>query len=166
VYYIKHIGILGLSGRHGMKLSTKGRYGLRAMVDLAVNSSVDHVALYSIAERQNISVNYLEQVFSILRKAGLVKSVKGAQGGYTLSDNPSNIKVGVILRALEGNLSVVDEESEDGDLSADSIQRCLKVNIWDKINDSINSIVDSLTLEELVDEYKKTNDESTLMFYI
>ncbi|MCX9077119.1 MAG: RrF2 family transcriptional regulator [Candidatus Methanoperedens sp.] len=149
-----------------MKLSTKGRYGLRAMVDLAVNSSVDHVALYSIAERQNISVNYLEQVFSILRKAGLVKSVKGAQGGYTLSDNPSNIKVGVILRALEGNLSVVDEESEDGDLSADSIQRCLKVNIWDKINDSINSIVDSLTLEELVDEYKKTNDESTLMFYI
>ena len=147
-----------------MKLSTKGRYGLRAMVDLAVNSSTDHVALYSIAERQNISVNYLEQVFSILRKAGLVKSVKGAQGGYTLSDNPWNLKVGTILRALEGTLSVVDDE--DGDLSINSIQRCLKVNLWDKINDSINDIVDSLTLEDLVNEYKKISGESSLMFYI
>lgn len=149
-----------------MKLSTKGRYGLRAMVDLAVNSSIDHVALYSIAERQNISVNYLEQVFSILRKAGLVKSVKGAQGGYTLSDNPENIKVGAILRALEGSLSVVDEEFEGGDLTTNRVQRCLKLNIWDKINDSINSIVDSLSLEDLVNEYRKMSDESTLMFYI
>jgi Rrf2 family protein len=89
-----------------MKLSTKGRYGLRAMVDLAVHSSGEHVALYSIAERQNISENYLEQVFSILRKAGLVKSVKGAQGGYTLADKPSNISIGAILRVLEGDLSV------------------------------------------------------------
>ncbi|NJD03722.1 MAG: Rrf2 family transcriptional regulator [Ruminiclostridium sp.] len=149
-----------------MKLSTKGRYGLRAMVDLAINSSIDHVALFSIAERQNISVNYLEQVFSILRKADLVKSVKGAQGGYTLSDNPSNIKVGTILRALEGNLSVVDENPEDGDLSVDSILLCLKVNIWDKINDCINCIVDSLTLEDLVNEYKKISNENSLMFYI
>lgn len=149
-----------------MRLSTKGRYGLRAMVDLAANSLADHVALYSIAERQSISINYLEQVFSLLRKAGLVKSVKGAQGGYILSDNPSNIKVGDILRALEGSLAVVDEDVEDGGLSTNSIQRCLKVNIWDKINESINKIVDSLTLEDLMFEYIKMNDESSLMFYI
>ena len=149
-----------------MKLSTKGRYGLRAMVDLAANSSVDHVALYSIAERQELSENYLEQVFSVLRKAGLVKSVKGAQGGYILADNPSNIKVGTILRALEGSLSVVDEETEYGDSTVNSIQRCLRINIWDKINASINNIVDSITLEDLVNEYKKMNGEETLMFYI
>lgn len=149
-----------------MKLSTKGRYGLRAMVDLAVNSSRDHVALYSIAERQNVSENYLEQVFSILRKAGLVKSVKGAQGGYILADSPSNITVGTILRALEGNLSVVDENAEDSGASSNSIQHCIKVNVWDKINESINEFVDSMTLENLVNEYKKMNGENTLMFYI
>ncbi len=136
------------------------------MVDLAVNSSRDHVALYSIAQRQEISENYLEQVFSILRKAGLVKSVKGAQGGYILSDKPSNIKVGTILRALEGSLSVVDEEAESGGAAANSIQQCLKANIWDKINESINKIVDSITLEDLVNEYKKSINADALMFYI
>jgi len=166
MYYIKHIGLLGFEGRLIMKLSTKGRYGLRAMVDLAANSSGDHVALYSIAERQDISENYLEQVFSILRKAGLVKSVKGAQGGYILADNPSNIKVGTILRALEGNLSVVDENAEDSSLFSKSAQHCIKLNVWDKINESINRVVDSLTLEDLVNEYRKMNGENILMFYI
>lgn len=147
-----------------MKLSTKGRYGLRAMVDLAINSTTEHVALYSIAERQNISVNYLEQVFSILRKAGLVKSVKGAQGGYILSEDPSKIKVGTILRALEGSLSLVDDTEEGG--AENDIQRCLKINIWDKINESINSIVDALSLEDLVNEYRRMNNENALMFYI
>ncbi len=149
-----------------MKLSTKGRYGLRAMVDLAANSSVEHVALYSIAERQQLSENYLEQVFSVLRKAGLVKSVKGAQGGYTLADNPASIKVGTILRALEGSLSIVDEDAEYGDSAINSIQHCLRVNIWDKINASINNIVDSITLEDLVNEYRKINNGNAFMFYI
>jgi Rrf2 family protein len=153
-----------MRGRVKMKLSTKGRYGLRAMVDLAINSSGDHVSLCSIAERQNISENYLEQVFSILRKANLVKSVKGAQGGYTLSYSPSNIKVGTILRALEGNLSVVDDAEDSS--SQNSIQNCIRINVWNKINESINRVVDSLTLEDLVDEYKKLNGENALMFYI
>ncbi len=149
-----------------MKLSTKGRYGLRAMVDLAVNSAGDHVSLCSIAERQNISENYLEQVFSILRKAGLVKSVKGAQGGYILSDPPSSTKVGTILRALEGNLSVVDEDAEESDSSSKSIQNCIKIHVWDKMNESLNKVVDSLTLEDLVDAYKKMDDKHVVMFYI
>jgi Rrf2 family cysteine metabolism transcriptional repressor len=149
-----------------MKLSTKGRYGLRAMVDLAVNSSGDHVSLYSIADRQGISENYLEQVFSMLRKAGLVKSVKGAQGGYILSETPSNTKVGTILRALEGNLSVVDEEAEDKGAYGNTIQNCIKVNVWDKMNECLNQVVDSLTLEDLANEYRKMNGENSIMFYI
>lgn len=149
-----------------MKLSTKGRYGLRSMVDLAVNSSGDHVSLCSIAERQNISENYLEQVFSILRKAGLVKSVKGAQGGYVLADHPSNIKVGTILRALEGDLSVVDEDAEGGISSQNAVQKCIKVNVWDKMNESIEKVVDSLTLEDLVNDYNRINGNNALMYYI
>jgi len=149
-----------------MKISTKGRYGLRAMLDLAINPSTEHVSLYSIAERQGISENYLEQVFSTLRKANLVKSVKGAQGGYNLSVAASNTKVGTILRALEGSLSVVDEDTDNNSLSRSSIENCIKVNVWDKVNESVNRTVDSLTLEDLVNEYKKMNNENIVMFYI
>lgn len=149
-----------------MKLSTKGRYGLRAMVDLAVNSSGDHVSLCNIAERQDISENYLEQVFSTLRKAGLVKSVKGAQGGYALSDSPSNIKVGTILRALEGNLSVVDEEAEDVSVMQNPVQACIRINVWDRMNESLNTVVDAITLEDLANEYRKMSNENSVMFYI
>jgi Rrf2 family protein len=166
MYHIKQIGLLGNERGNIMKLSTKGRYGLRAMVDLAANSSGDHVSLCSIAERQNISENYLEQVFSILRKSSLVKSVKGAQGGYVLSDLPSNIKVGKILRALEGELAVVDNDSEDGTHEASSIQNCIKVNVWDKMNECMNKIVDSITLEDLLEEYKKMNNRDTVMYFI
>jgi Rrf2 family cysteine metabolism transcriptional repressor len=148
-----------------MKISTKGRYGLRAMVDLAINASVEHVALNAVAERQNISMNYLEQVFAALRKAGLVKSVKGAQGGYILSRDPASIKVGDILRVLEGNLSVVDESEINYD-DDKSIQYCLKLYVWDKIDESINSIIDSITLEDLVNEYKRINDIDAVMYYI
>lgn len=148
-----------------MKISTKGRYGLRAMVDLAANSAGDYMALNTIAERQNISENYLEQVFSILRKSGLVKSIKGAQGGYILADNPSKITVGEILRALEGELTVIDEDSESC-TSGNDLQCCIRTNVWEKINKSINGVVDSITIEDLVDEYKKMNNELPIMFYI
>lgn len=148
-----------------MKVSTKGRYGLRSMIDLALNSASGHVALGSIAERQNISLNYLEQVFSSLRKAGLVKSVKGAQGGYLLGDNPSKITIGRILRTLEGDLSLVEEL--DPSLSKkDSLQHCIKVNVWDKMSESLNHIVDSITLEDMVNDYKKMAGTTNQMYYI
>src|SRR5665647_374969 len=124
-----------------MKVSTKGRYGLRSMIDLAINATEGHVALLYIAERQNISVNYLEQVFSTLRKAGLVKSVKGAQGGYILGDSPSRITIGRILRALEGSLSLV-EGADSKPVMENSLQDCIKVNVWDKLTESLNQIVD------------------------
>ena len=90
-----------------MKLSTKGRYGLRAMIDLARYSEVEPVSINSIAARQNISERYLEQLVALLRKAGLVKSIRGATGGYILAKDAAEISVGDILRALEGSLEPV-----------------------------------------------------------
>jgi len=148
-----------------VKMSTKGRYGLRAMVDLAVYASADHVALYGIAARQGISINYLEQVFSILKKAGLVKSVKGAQGGYLLSVSPSALKVGTILRVLEGDLSIVDEKAGGGG-GETVVQKCIKINVWDKINKCLNELVDAITLEDLAEDYKRINGIGASMYYI
>ncbi len=147
-----------------MKLSTKGRYGVRAMVDLAVYSLDEHVSLANIAERQGISSVYLEQVFSTLRKAGFVKSIKGAQGGYILASDPSRIRVGDVLRALEGELSIIDRNSEDN--LSDPLKGCIKEMLWDKIDESINAIIDSVTLEEMADDYKRLNGLVPVMYYI
>lgn len=133
------------------------------MVDLAVYSDGDRVPMTSIAERQGVSVNYLEQVFTALRKAGLVKSVKGAQGGYVLADSPANIRVGDILRALEGDLSLVDTS---GPGNPGSIRAALKSMLWDRMNDGLNEIVDSMTLDRLADDYRAMNGLDGLMFYI
>lgn len=144
-----------------MKLSTKGRYGLRALLDLAVNAQGSHVSLYSIAARQKISVNYLEQVFSTLRKSGIVRSVKGAQGGYLLDADPSSIKVGDILRKLEGDLSVVDDEPEE---SIGSMERCIRTKVWNRLNESINQVIDTVTLQDLITEYMQSSND--VMYYI
>ena len=148
-----------------MKISTKDRYGIRAMVDLAVHSNGEHVSLGSVAERQKISMNYLEQVFANLRKAGLVKSIKGAQGGYILAHEPSAIKVGDVLRVLEGKLSVIDS-AKMNNMDQKSIQYCIKTLVWDKIEESIQQVVDSVTLEDLVNEYKRLNGSDTVMYFI
>ena len=148
-----------------MKISTKGRYGLRAMVDLAVYSGGDHISLKSIAERQNISEGYLEQVFSTLRKAELINSIKGAQGGYALADKPANITVGTVLRALEGNLSVIDDKSME-EKTNDRIEDCVREKVWSIINASINEVVDSINLEDLMNEYKKMANKEAPMYYI
>jgi Rrf2 family protein len=148
-----------------MKISTKGRYGLRAMVDLAVYSAGDHISLKSIAERQNISEGYLEQVFSTLRKAGLINSIKGAQGGYAIADRPDKITVGNVLRALEGNLSVIDDKSMD-EKTNDKIEDCIRQKVWSIINGSIDDVVDNMTLEDLMNEYKKMTNTEAPMYYI
>ncbi len=144
-----------------LKVSTKGRYGLRAIIDLIINSNGENIPLITIAERQDISKNYLEQVFSALRKAGIVKSTKGAQGGYYLADKPSNITVGDVLRVLEGDLSVVSSDLDDQD---NPIEECISRNVWEKVDSKVNEIIDSITLEDLVNEYR--NDSNTLMYYI
>jgi len=131
------------------------------MLDIAVYSSSENVTLKSVSERENISEKYLEQIFSALRKNGLVNSKKGAQGGYTLSKSMSKITVGDILRVLEGDLLVVQEDETEKDI----MDKCIQKNIWDKLNSSINSIVNSITLEDLFYEYnKETNPE--YIYYI
>ena len=145
-----------------MKISTKGKYGLIAMVDLALHSNGNLIPLNVIAERQTISTNYLEQLFSPLKKSKLVKSVKGAQGGYTLGDSPSNITIGSILRALEGSLSVITNQN-----LTNSIEQCLDVHLWQKIDNTVYDFVDNITLEHLANEYSKMfNNESSYMFHI
>jgi Rrf2 family cysteine metabolism transcriptional repressor len=148
-----------------MRISTKGRYGLRAMVDLAVYSSDTPISLNSLADRQGLSAGYLEQVFSVLRKAGLVKSIKGAQGGYILADDSSKITVGDVLRVLEGDLVVVDEIDGEG-INENNIEYCIRTMVWEKMNESINEVVDSVTLKDLAVENRKLNKSWEHMYYI
>lgn len=148
-----------------MKISTKGRYGLKAMMDLSIYSLGEPVNLKSIAERQNVSEKYLEHIFSALRKAGLIKSLKGTQGGYMLAHSAAEITVGKVIRALEGDLAIADRASEDeGD--ADILEQCINQNVYDKIDQSINRMLDGITLEDLHQEYNKMNTHTDYMFYI
>ncbi|MDP4088990.1 MAG: Rrf2 family transcriptional regulator [Bacillota bacterium] len=149
-----------------MKISTKGRYGLRAMVDIALNSGGDFIPLKLIAERQNISENYLEQVFSTLRKSDLIKSVRGSQGGYALSREASMITVGEVLRTLEGELSITGDDNSNTSSFERSIEDCISITVWQEVNKNINKVVDSITLEDLVNQYKKLNGEFILDFSI
>jgi Rrf2 family cysteine metabolism transcriptional repressor len=144
-----------------LRVSTKGRYGLRAIIDLILNSNGQNVPLITIAERQDISKNYLEQVFSSLRKAGIVNSTKGAQGGYYLADKPANITVGDVLKVLEGDLSVV---SSDPDVQENPIEECIQRYVWEKVDSKVYEIIDGITLEDLVNEYR--NASNTFMYYI
>lgn len=144
-----------------MKLSTKGRYGLRAMVDLASFCEESPVSISSISARQDLSVTYLEQLLAKLRKAGLVQSIRGAQGGYVLTKDASEISVGEILRALEGDLSPVNcaEISKD-DRSCSGSQFCVTKLVWQRINDSIEDTVNNMWLSELVEDSRKMNTQS------
>lgn len=147
-----------------MKISTKGRYGLRALVDLASHSTSEAVSLASVANRQKISVNYLEQVFATLRKAGLVKSIKGPQGGYMLAMKPEEMQVADILTALEGKFSIIDEVASQE--QQDKVQKAINELVWEKINQQVNHYLESTTLADLVEEYQKLNGEEEYMYYI
>ena len=140
-----------------MKLSTKGRYGLRALIDLAQYSEEEAVSISSISARQNISESYLEQLVARLRKAGLVMSIRGAQGGYRLARPADSISVGDILRALEGDLKAVECSAltENGCQGADL---CVTKYVWQKINESIEHTVDGIMLDQLVAESRKAQD--------
>ncbi len=153
-------------GGDNMRISTKGRYGLRCMIDLAINAyGGDQIPIKSIAEREGISENYLEQVFSVLRKAGIVKSIKGSQGGYVLAKPAYDIRAGDIIRALEGDIDIADWQHEK-DTGLDPIDHILYNCVWSQINDKIIDIIDMFTLEELVFECIKANEENVLMYHI
>lgn len=144
-----------------MKISTKGRYGLRAVLYLAINADNGHVALHQIADDQQLSVGYIEQIFSTLRRSGIVKSVKGAQGGYVLADSPQQMCVGQILRALEGELSFDQDEAAQ----ANALEATISRMIWKPLDTQIAEMLDQMTLQDLVDDFK-SNDNAAYMFII
>ncbi|PHV72305.1 Rrf2 family transcriptional regulator [Sporanaerobium hydrogeniformans] len=151
-----------------MKISTKARYGLRALVDLAIHSGGEQVALQHIAKRQELSIHYLEQVFSLLKKTGVVKSVKGAQGGYILAKAPCAITIGDILRAIEGEMAIVEEENflDAATPIQRNMQQCIQQNVWDKVTESVCNVIDHMTLEDLMKDYELLTMNESLMYYI
>lgn len=143
-----------------MKLSTKGRYGLRALIDLALYSENETVSIQSIARRQNISDSYLEQLMRKLRSAGLIVSVRGAQGGYKLARPANEISVGDVLRALEGSLEAVTCGGEDN--SCQGADLCVTKFVWEQINSSIRDTVDSIKLSQLVEESRLMREKGQI----
>ena len=143
-----------------MKLSTKGRYGLRALIDLALYSENETVSIQSIARRQNISDSYLEQLMRKLRSAGLIVSVRGAQGGYKLARPANEISVGDVLRALEGSLEAVTCGGED--YSCQGADLCVTKFVWERINSSIRDTVDSIKLSQLVEESRLMREKGQI----
>ena len=140
-----------------MKLSTKGRYGLRAIIDLARYSETEPVSISSIAARQEISERYLEQLVALMKKAGLVKSIRGASGGYVLARPAAEISVGDVLRALEGSLEPVKCPAFSHEEECMAAGGCVTKYVWQKINDSINQTVEEIHLDELVEESRELN---------
>ena len=133
-----------------MKISTKGRYALRLMLDLAVQGSDGFVALKDAAERQNISKKYLEQIVPLLTKSGLLKTNRGYQGGYMLSKPADKYTVGEILRVTEGNLcpvSCLQYEENDCPRAAD----CMTLYVWKGLYKTITDYLDGITLQDIID---------------
>ncbi len=149
-----------------MKFSTKGRYGLQAMLDLAVHNHEGQVVLKSIAERQGLSENYLEQLFAVLKRAKLVKSIRGSQGGYTLAESPDKITVGDILRTLEGPLVSNGCVVKNGESCSSNYNCCVTRNVWVKIQEGIDQVTDNITLQQLVEDFNNGRGHEDNMFYI
>ena len=142
-----------------MIISSKGKYGLVALMDICLYSRSEAVTLKSVSKRQDISERYLEQIFSILKKGGIINSKKGAQGGYFLARKPKDITVGEILNILEGYLKIVSPSEEKND-----IECFMQKKIWNNINRQKETYFNSITLEELVKDY--IEGKITIMYYI
>ena len=137
-----------------MKISTKGRYAVRVMLDLALHNMGECIKVKEIANRQGISEKYLEQIIAVLNKAGFVKSVRGAQGGYRLAKNPEDYTVGMILRLTEGSLAPVACLEEGAD-ECDRCDTCETLEVWKNLYDAVNQVVDNVTIADLVTQRKK-----------
>lgn len=137
-----------------MKISTKGRYALRLMLDLALSENREPIRLKEVAKRQEISIKYLEQIISVLQKAGYVKSIRGAQGGYRLMKAPRDYTVGMILRLFEGKLApVACLEDEINQCPRQS--SCVTLRLWEELDAAIRGVVDKYTLADLAEWAKE-----------
>lgn len=137
-----------------MKISTKGRYALRLMLDLALYGNQEPVRLKDVAKRQEISIKYLEQIISVLQKAGYVKSIRGAQGGYHLMKAPEDYTVGMILRLIEGDLAPV-ACLEDEVNQCPRQASCVTLRLWKELDAAIRGVVDKYTLADMVEWSKE-----------
>lgn len=140
-----------------MKISTKGRYALRLMIDIAIHSVAEPVRIKDIAKRQDVSEKYLEQIIAVLNKAGYVKSIRGPKGGYLLTKQPADYTAGMILRLTEGSLAPVScLEFEENDCPRQD--QCATLELWKRLDQAIKDVVDSVTLEDLVEWQKGKAD--------
>jgi len=148
-----------------MRISAKGRYGLAAMIDLAKTGSKDeYITIISIAEKLGISKIYLEQVFALLKKSGLVKSTKGSNGGYQLTKKPNDITAYDIINAIEQSLFEKNEQSLSNDVQ--NIEKAMTSLVFDQIDNAITEALKKVSLSDLVAKADFYNDEPSLMFYI
>ena len=163
-------GIAGYSDEGGklMKISTKGKYGLEALLDLAIHSAEGHVSLKNIAERCNISEAYILQIFLVLRRAGIVESVRGAQGGYFLAKDSADISVGEILSALEGPLAPVVCIVEGKSDTCDRYDLCAARTFWATIMTELTDLANSISLVDLLKSYRSmdTSYNDNIDYYI
>ena len=144
-----------------MKISTKGRYGLRLMLDLALHLDGSFISLKEIAARQQMPEKYLEQIITPLSRAGFLRGARGAQGGYQLTRTPNDYTVGMILRTMEGDLSVVspvDEQKETGDMAVSHVIN----GVWQQMNKAIENVVDHITLADLLDNHRHATGQQAL----
>ena len=141
-----------------MKLSTKGQYGVLAMCELAAHYGDGPMSVKEIAERQNISDAYLEQLFSSLKKAGYVKSLRGAQGGYMLAREPKTYTVGTILRLTEGSMKPV-ACLEDDPNQCNKAGECVTLRLWKMLDEAIEGVLDKVTLQDLKDWYEQMGND-------
>lgn len=147
-----------------MRITSRGEYGVRALFDLALHFGQGPVPLKSIAERQGISDHYLEQLMAAMRKSGLVKSSRGALGGYELAHAPDNVTIGQIIRTLEGPI-LAQAEMESS--VVDDIQRLAIETMWTEIAEKVNALLDATTLADLVEQAEKLRtSEGALMWHI
>ena len=143
-----------------MKISTKGRYALRMMIEFGMNPD-QCTKISQVAARQGISDKYLEQIVTLLHRAGYVRSIRGAQGGYMLTRDPSEYTVGMILRQTEGSLSPVsclDDEINQ----CEQAGQCSTLTVWQQIKDAVDQVVDSVTLADLIEEQKNRPDDNLM----
>jgi Rrf2 family protein len=146
-----------IEGKDSMTISTKGRYALRIMMDLA-NHLGETIKLKDIAARQEISEKYMEQIISVLNKAGYVRSNRGAQGGYQLVMMPKDYTVGMVLRLTEGSLAPVECLSDNA-LPCEREGKCATIEVYKRIYDAINNVIDNMTIQDLLEiEREKTTD--------
>ena len=136
-----------------MMLSTRGRYGLKAMVDLALNYGQGCMSTAALAQKQSVSTSYLEQLIAALKKAGLIVGARGAQGGYALAKSPREITVGQVLYALEGATTLVDCVGTEN-VKCDNACSCSARPLWLKLQARINEVLDDTTLHDMAEDYK------------